>query len=233
MTNPWGPLLGVWAHPDDETYLSAAHMMRAVAAGDRVVCVTATRGELGSPDEQRWPSGDALAKVRTTELEDALAALGVHEHHWLDHPDGDCAGVPLETGAAQVLEHLETVRPATVLTFGADGVTGHPDHRSVSHWVDEALARYDGPPPTVLWATDSAEWWARWRSLIAPTGAYLGNEPLTLPRSRMRSAVELTPEELDRKVEALRRQESQTSGLIALVGGVDAFREAVSEECFR
>ncbi len=233
MTNPWGPLLGVWAHPDDETYLAAAHMMRAVAAGDRVVCVTATRGELGSPDERRWPSGETLAAVRTAELEDALAALGVREHHWLDHPDGGCADVSPEVGAAQILQQLQEVRPATVLTFGPDGVTGHPDHRAVSRWVDAAVAAYDGPRPTVLWATDSAEWWQRWGPVIAPTGAYLGNEPVTLPRAEMRSAVTLTPDELERKVKALRSQESQTSGLIELLGGLDEFRLGVSEECYR
>lgn len=38
-----GTILGVWAHPDDETYLSAGLMASAVRSGCRVVCVTATR----------------------------------------------------------------------------------------------------------------------------------------------------------------------------------------------
>ena len=50
-----GTVLGVWAHPDDETYLSAGLMAQAVRDGDRVVCITATRGEGGSLDEERWP----------------------------------------------------------------------------------------------------------------------------------------------------------------------------------
>ncbi len=91
--NPLGTILGVWAHPDDETYLCGGLMARAVRAGDRVVCVTATRGELGSPDEERWPSGPELAAVRTAEMETALAYLGVTEHHWLDYPDGGCGDV--------------------------------------------------------------------------------------------------------------------------------------------
>src|ERR671922_141060 len=37
-----GTILGVWAHPDDEAYLSAGLMARAVRNGSRVVCVTAT-----------------------------------------------------------------------------------------------------------------------------------------------------------------------------------------------
>src|SRR5438552_4051982 len=39
-TNRLGTILGVWAHPDDETWLSAVHMLRAVRSGDRVVWVT-------------------------------------------------------------------------------------------------------------------------------------------------------------------------------------------------
>ena len=48
-----GTLLGIWAHPDDETYLAAGLMAQAVRDGRRVVCVTATRGEGGSMDEER------------------------------------------------------------------------------------------------------------------------------------------------------------------------------------
>ena len=39
------------AHPDDQAYLSSGLMARSVRAGQRVVCVTATRGEGGSMDE--------------------------------------------------------------------------------------------------------------------------------------------------------------------------------------
>ena len=88
-----GTILSVWAHPDDETYLAAGLMAAAVQAGQRVVCVTATRGELGSTDPDRWPPGEALAAVRTLEMERALAFFGVTEHHWLDYPDGGCADV--------------------------------------------------------------------------------------------------------------------------------------------
>ena len=38
-------LLGVWAHPDDEAYLSAGLMAESRRRGDRVVVVTATLGE--------------------------------------------------------------------------------------------------------------------------------------------------------------------------------------------
>ena len=55
MITDLGTVLGVWAHPDDEAYLSGGLMAMARDAGSRVVCVTATRGELGTPDPQAWP----------------------------------------------------------------------------------------------------------------------------------------------------------------------------------
>ena len=140
MGDQLGTILSVWAHPDDETYLCGALMARAVQAGSRVVCVTATRGELGSPDEDRWPPGATLAAVRTEEMEQALAALGVTEHHWLDYPDGHCAEIPDDEAIARLIGLLTDVRPDTVLTFGPDGMTGHPDHISVSRWTTAGCA---------------------------------------------------------------------------------------------
>jgi LmbE family N-acetylglucosaminyl deacetylase len=45
-----GTVLSIWAHPDDEAYLCDGIMAMAAAAGSRVVCVTAARGELGVTD---------------------------------------------------------------------------------------------------------------------------------------------------------------------------------------
>lgn len=50
-----GTILGVWAHPDDEAFLSGGVMAAARINGQRVVVVTATRGELGTPDPHTWP----------------------------------------------------------------------------------------------------------------------------------------------------------------------------------
>src|SRR5205823_3837016 len=87
-----GTILGVWAHPDDETYLAAGLMARAVREGRRVTCVTATRGEEGSWDEDRWPTA-TMGQVREAELTRSLEVLGVTDHRWLDYRDGTCAGV--------------------------------------------------------------------------------------------------------------------------------------------
>ena len=70
-----GTLLGIWAHPDDEAYLSAALMFTARRAGQRVVVVTATRGELGTDDPATWPP-DRLAATREREMAASLLADG-------------------------------------------------------------------------------------------------------------------------------------------------------------
>ena len=89
-----GTVLGIWAHPDDEAYLSGGLMALASDLGSRVVCVTATRGELGTPDPETWPP-QRLAAERSVELVRCLEVLGVSEHHWLGYRDGRCADVPV------------------------------------------------------------------------------------------------------------------------------------------
>src|SRR5438132_8824193 len=105
-----GTILGVWAHPDDETYLTAGLMAAGVRDGRRVVCVTATRGEGGSWDEERWPTSN-LGAVRDAELMESLRILGVTDHRWLDHPDGSCSGVPEDEAVATVASIVRDVQP--------------------------------------------------------------------------------------------------------------------------
>ena len=81
-------LLGVFAHPDDETIGAGGLLALAVAAGVDVSVVTCTRGERGDvipPDLAHLRSDrDALAREREEELSSALAELGVHRHLYLD-----------------------------------------------------------------------------------------------------------------------------------------------------
>ncbi len=74
-----GTVLAVFAHPDDEAYLAGGLMALAVDARRRVVCVTATHGELGFPDDDPRSLVDR-ADVRRAELGRCLDVLGVTEH---------------------------------------------------------------------------------------------------------------------------------------------------------
>jgi LmbE family N-acetylglucosaminyl deacetylase len=224
----FGTVLGVWAHPDDETYLCGGIMAAAAAAGSRVVCVTATRGELGSTDPERWPPGEGLARVRTVELENALRHLGVAEHHWLDYPDGGCADADQDEAVARVRAIAEAVQPDTVLTFGPDGMTGHPDHQAVSRWT---VAAVDGDA-RVHFATNTPEWLAAWRPRLDAVGAFMGAEPPCTTVDELSIHVRLDGRLLDAKYAAITSQISQVEPMFAVFGH-DELRDALVEEAFR
>jgi LmbE family N-acetylglucosaminyl deacetylase len=224
-----GTVLTVWAHPDDETYLAGGLCAALVDAGHRVVCVTATRGEAGEVAPGLSTGATVpVADLRTAELEEALAVLGVDEHHWLDYPDGGCAAVPADEPAARIRTLVYDVRPDTVLTFGPDGFTGHPDHRAVSAWVDLAL---EGTlsRPRVLHAVARTE--VVDAALDEDFGVFELGRPRRVPDAEVAVLLELEGAALDRKVEALLRQESQTRGLVDTVG-LERFAAWVAAEAF-
>ena len=132
-----GTILGVWAHPDDETMSSAGIMLSAIKNGQRVICLTATKGEEGSQDEKKWPKSK-LASIREKELTASLKVIGVKEHHWLGFKDGNCRTED-NKGVEIVCKFILKYLPDTILTFGPDGFTGHSDHKAVSAWVTKAV----------------------------------------------------------------------------------------------
>ena len=227
-----GTVLGIWAHPDDETYLSAGLMARAARDGDRVVCVTATRGEEGSWDEERWPT-ETMGQVREDELLRSLAILGVTEHHWLDYRDGTCAEVPRDQGVARVRAFIEEVRPVRVLTFGPDGMTGHPDHKAVCAWTADAFEQAAPAGAGLYHATHTAAWAAEWVPVYNRFNVFMepGTPPVT-PDDELAIDFELEDELLDLKLRAIQEHVSQVEGMLQAFGE-DVFRRSMRAERFR
>ena len=225
-----GTILGIWAHPDDEAYLSGGLMALASDLGSRVVCVTATRGEGGTPDPVAWPP-ERLAAERAAELARCLEILGVAEHHWLAYRDGECATVPTAEPTAQLADVIEQVRPDTVLTFGPDGITGHPDHEAVSAWATAAFARAAAPGARLLYAAVPEPRALRWKELNHDLGVYLPGYPVIAPSERLAVDLALDPDTASRKVRALTAQATQTAELIARLG-VDRYTAWVGDESY-
>jgi LmbE family N-acetylglucosaminyl deacetylase len=224
-----GTLLGIWAHPDDEAYLSGGLMALATDAGSRVVCVTATRGERGTADPVAWPP-TLLRAARTAEMAACLAILGVREHHWLDYPDGGCASVDPAAAVDRLATILDEVRPDTVLTFGSDGYTGHADHRSVAGWAAAAADRVR-PRTRLLQAAVTTRREARWATLNRALAVFEPGYPVLVPDDALRVHLDLAPELADRKVRALATQRTQTAGLIEAMG-LATYTAWVGQECF-
>ena len=221
-------LVGVWAHPDDEAYLSAGLMAQFRLLGHRVVVVTATNGEHGTADPQNWPP-QRLAQLRECELRSSLAAVDVHELHLLGYEDGTCQQ---HDGTDVLARRLADIQPDLIVTFGPDGMTGHPDHRAVSEWTTRARAA--ACPAAGLWhATLTAEFHEQWGDLNKRIGLWDDQpHPPCVTPAELVSCHHLSDDLLDRKAAALAAHWSQTAPLIDLVGA-DAYRHWWSTEAFR
>ncbi len=225
-----GTILGVWAHPDDEAYLSGGLMALARAAGSRVVCVTATHGELGTPDPVAWPP-QRLAAERILEMGRCLDVLGVTEHHWLGYRDGGCATVSAADAVEVLCRIIDRVEPDTVLTFGLDGFTGHPDHQTVAAWTAAAFDRAARRSARMFQAAIPERRERRWGELNAQLGVYMAGYPLAVPDDRLAIDLTLDHDTAALKVRALAAQQTQTAALISAIG-LERYTDWVGEEAF-
>jgi LmbE family N-acetylglucosaminyl deacetylase len=228
-----GDILGVWAHPDDEAWLSAGLMMTAVAAGRRVVCLTATRGEAGFPDDDPR-SADERAAVREAEMTASLGIIGVTEHRYLGYGDGECTRVPDEEPVALITALIHELRPAAVLTFGPDGGTGHFDHVAVCRWATQAVERAALPGTRLFYMTKSRAWVDDFFAGIDPSTVMMidGMEIETVAESELDVWYACEGDILDRKVSAMRAQASQIEPFVEMVG-LERFGAVLREEFFR
>jgi len=230
-----GTVLSIWAHPDDEAYNSGGMMAASVEGGQRVVCVTATRGEAGFADDDPRSVAERAA-VREAELEQCLSVLGVTDHRYLTGlADGGCADVDDDGPIAQIVAILDEVEPDTVLTFSPEGDTYHPDHIAISRWVTSAVRSRSGEDrPMLYYFAQTQEWVDRFLGDLDPAEVLMDpTKPVpVVDPSVITVSVVLDDRAAARKVEALRCQASQTTPLIDAVG-LDAYLEANREETYR
>jgi len=122
-------ILAVFAHPDDEMSVGAL-LARLAAGGHDVYLASVTSGQKGARAHAGIPAGEALGRAREEELRCAALQLGIHEPFLLGFEDqGIAAPAVMEQVARRLRLIFEETRPDVVITFGPDGVTGHPDHR--------------------------------------------------------------------------------------------------------
>lgn len=224
-----GTILSVWAHPDDESFSCAGIMATAIKNGQKVICVTANRGELGVQDESRWPA-NRLGQIREEEMDEALEILGVKDHIWLDYLDGQCQEVPLLEAASRIVSAIQQHLPNTILTFGPDGMTGHPDHQSVSRWVSEAVKGTD------IKVYHSVEEENRYNQFMVEADKRFNiyfniDKPPVFTQSRCDIAYSLSPDILFQKRLALKAMPSQTERMFKHTPS-DMMNAMLAQECF-
>lgn len=125
-------LLGLFAHPDDESFCAGGTFAKYAAEGAEIMVVSATRGEAGQIRDAAIATRHTLGETRARELQTACGNLGVTQAICLDYGDGKLQGLPPETLVAEFVGIIRSFRPDVVITFGEDGAYGHPDHIAVS-----------------------------------------------------------------------------------------------------
>jgi LmbE family N-acetylglucosaminyl deacetylase len=131
-----GPVLGIFAHPDDAEIAAGATLAKWVAAGRETHLLVLTNGDRGSSDPAR--SRVELAETRRTETEAAARVLGLASVRILSTHDGE-----LENNATvreAVIRRVREVRAETVVSVDPTAVFfesryyNHSDHRTAG-WI--------------------------------------------------------------------------------------------------
>lgn len=189
-------LLGVFAHPDDESLLAGGVLAQHHAAGARTAVVTAT----WAPDSRRTP-----------ELANALAVLGAGAPRLLGYNDARnpeaapgrprLVDAPLDEAIGRLVTHIRNFQPDIVVTHDAVGqLTGHPDHVRTHQItllaVEEAglahLHPEAGPPwqPAALYSATHPESGV---GLLRPLLEGVGKRVLAVPDAYVTTSVDVTP----------------------------------------
>lgn len=143
------PLLAVFAHPDDESIVAGGTLARNAQAGMQTALLCATRGEWGPISDEALADYENLGAVRERELRAACEVLGVGWLRFLDLEDGAVAavlgGAEEEQTLDKIVRAIRELRPQTVITFGPDGLYGHPDHIAIGQLTTKACGLSGDP----------------------------------------------------------------------------------------
>ncbi len=131
-------LLGVFAHPDDETICAGGTFAKYASAGAEVRVISFTRGEAGQIRDASAATRTTLRAVREKELDAAGNELGLTGTRCLDYPDGRLSEIDDQILIRAASGLLSEIDPDVVITFGPDGFSGHPDHIAVGAAVTAA-----------------------------------------------------------------------------------------------
>ena len=143
MTSTQRCILGVFAHPDDETSCAGGTLSRYAHAGVDVYVATATRGEQGmlGTNGQVVTRAD-LPRAREAELRTVLHMYGAKPPIFLGYRDQEVSHANADELIAKIAAVMAAVTPDVVLTFGPLGLSGHPDHVAVHRATVAAFHRY-------------------------------------------------------------------------------------------
>ena len=143
-----GPVLAVFAHPDDAEICAGGTLAKWAAAGREVHLLVLTNGDRGSSDP--WRDRAELAATRRAETEEAGKILRLTTAHVLDVHDGELENTT--SAREQVIRRIRLVRAETVIScdpsawFFEDRYYNHSDHRKAGEIALDAVFPGAGNP---------------------------------------------------------------------------------------
>lgn len=143
-----GPVLAVFAHPDDAEICAGGTLAKWAARGREIHLLVLTNGDRGSADPFRDRA--ELAATRRAETLAAAEVLGLAGAHVLDIHDGELENTTEVRGT--VVRWIRLVRAETVLTcdptawFFRDRYYNHSDHRRAGEIALDAVFPGAGNP---------------------------------------------------------------------------------------
>jgi LmbE family N-acetylglucosaminyl deacetylase len=139
-------LMGIFAHPDDETGVAGTLAFYALGKGAVVANVYCTRGE-GGGNMVGTQGGAALGALREAELRDCLARLGVRYCYFLDQLDWaytESVAATLrkwgkEETLGRMVRMIRSLRPEVIVTMNPAPTPGqHGHHQAAGVLATEA-----------------------------------------------------------------------------------------------
>lgn len=141
MPQPSRTALLIAAHPDDGEFGAAGYCAQLADDGWDVYFLICTNGAKGTED--RTMSRERLIALRREEQREACRRLGVKDVFFLEREDSELV---YDRGLLeQIVRHIRTLRPETVLTHDPtdiiilDSFINHPDHRAAGTAVLDAV----------------------------------------------------------------------------------------------
>jgi mycothiol S-conjugate amidase len=193
-------LLGVFAHPDDESFGPGGTLARYAAEGAEVHIIIATDGIAGSvEDGTNVQDHETLAQVRSAELANAIVALGATSVWALSYRDSGMRGSPdndhpealirqpVEPLVSEMLGYVDRLRPQVIVTHDPFGGYGHPDHIRVCEAVTAAF--YLSSYPQKLYYTAFPKRFLKFMVRIMPLW---GMDPTAIGRNKDIDLVEIS-----------------------------------------
>jgi LmbE family N-acetylglucosaminyl deacetylase len=211
-------MLCVFAHPDDESYGPGGTIARYAIEGAQIYLLTFTCGEAGTIGISKELSRERLCQRRVDELAAACAALGIAEHYVLGAPDRGLPDIDPRWAVERIARDILEYRPQVLLTFHHRGISQHADHIAVAGYVEEAfdLAAREGPFPAKLYGYGITHRMA---------GLHERRNLAPMEDGEIDAVIEIPDAAMDRKLEAIRRHETQYDFYLRLAKKFDYRRE--------